>query len=193
MQSDSAHISGYPQSKSTSYCLKMSKQRDTGKSRRWYYSRCFLESPRILYLVNANKLLGETWEFFNVSNSVLSKSWYGTSSTSLAAVDLAVRLGMSLGQMWSLELIWLCCRSRRDMTVLQRAEEMRMPQPIVLDPDTPDGSAPIAALQLKRRHWNQGEATLGRSSGWGAAAPWGPVWKEELWDTSLLLAQLRLK
>lgn len=97
----------------------MSKQRDTGKSLKLYYSRYVLESSRILYLMNANKLLEETWDFCSVSNSVLSKSWYGSPSISLAvAVGLAVRLCMGLRQTCSLELIWLCCRSRRDVTIL---------------------------------------------------------------------------
>lgn len=97
----------------------MSKQRDSGKNLKWYYSRCLLESPWILYLMNANKLLGETWDFFNASNSILSKSWYGTSSIFLAIVGFAVRLCMvGPSQTCSLELIWLCCRSRRDMTIL---------------------------------------------------------------------------
>lgn len=104
---------------STGDCLKMSKQRDTGKSLKWYYSRCLLESPRILYPMNASKLLGETWDIFNVSNSILSKSWYSTSSISLAVVGLAVRLCMGLRQTCSLELIWLCCRRRTDMTILK--------------------------------------------------------------------------
>lgn len=51
-----------------------------------------------LHLINANKLLGETWDFFNHSNSILSKSCYGTSSISLAVVSLAVSLCMGLSQ-----------------------------------------------------------------------------------------------
>lgn len=97
----------------------MFKQRDTGKSLKWYYSRYLLESPRILHLMDASKPLGETWDFFSVSNSVVSKSWYGTPSTSLAVVvGLAMRLCLELRQTCSLELIWLCCRSRKDMTIL---------------------------------------------------------------------------
>lgn len=56
---------------------------------------------------------------FSVSNSVLSKSWYGTPSISLAVVvGFAVRLCMGLRQTRSLELIWLCCSSRRATTIL---------------------------------------------------------------------------